>query len=406
MRAVFQVLSFSLVAKAILGALGIVLIRYMPADQYAEYVFALALAAFVVQSVAATFNRVYVLSTAVEPENGSQEWSLLGLQTVIIGALAALGLPLLTDLGFVYLLVVLLILANSVADFAKTCYQRDLQFFRFSLIELARALLFLVGVAILIAVGAGTVSAGAVIAIQTISLLLVAWVALYPRATAWKATRPAVMIRYGRELLRGDYAFLFAYCFVIGVFTQTDIFMLKIVGDASMLANYGSAFRYYSILSLALGAVHAVLLPTIQKLTTQAELRALLAMHRRVLVLFCLIALAAGWLAAWAIPWVDAGKYPAAVPSFRILCVSAVISFAFSPYVNLLMRFKQFGFLLALILVALTLHTVLCFVLIPSFGAAGAATATLLSAALFNVSIFIKSHKRTIVAVSNECGKA
>ena len=98
------------------------------------------------------------------------------------------------------------------------------------------------------------------IATQTISLLVVAWVPLHRRSATWQATSPAGIVRYGHELLRGDYTFLFAYFFVLGLFTQTDIFMLKIVGDADMLASYGSAFRYYSILSLALGAVHAVLL--------------------------------------------------------------------------------------------------------------------------------------------------
>ncbi|PKO87058.1 MAG: hypothetical protein CVU18_12065 [Betaproteobacteria bacterium HGW-Betaproteobacteria-12] len=397
MRAVVQVLSFDLMAKVILGVLGIVLIRYMPAEEYADYVFGLALTAFVAQSVAATFNRVHVLSASAAP-NGRHEWSLLGLQATIVGVLAVLGLPLVADLGAAYFLVVLLVLASCLSDFAKTCCQRDLQFFRFSMIELARALLFFGGAATLIAIGTGAVSAPSVIAIQTVSLLVVAWVALHRRSATWQATGPAAMARYGRELLRGDYAFLFAYFFVLGVFTQTDIFMLKIVGDADMLATYGSAFRYYSILSLALGAVHAVLLPTIQKLSTQAELRAVLAMHRRVLALFGVVALVAGWLAEWAIPWVDAGKYPDAVLSFRILCVSAVVSFAFSPYVNLLMRFEQFGFLLGLILAALALHVALSGALIPGFGAAGAATATLVSAAVVTFSIFLKSRGLAIAA--------
>lgn len=401
MRAVVQVLSFDLAAKVILGVLGIVLIRYMSAEQYADYVFALALTAFVAQSVAATFNRVHVLSASTAPD-GRYEWALIGLQAAILGTLAVLGLPLAADLGGSYFLVVLLILANCLADFAKTCYQRDLHFFRFSMIELARALLFFAGAATLIAISAGDVSAHAVIAIQTISLLVVAWVALRRRSASWQATYPAAIARYGRDLLRGDYAFLFAYFFVLGVFTQTDIFMLKIVGDSDMLATYGSAFRYYSILSLALGAVHAVLLPTIQRLSTQAELRAVLAMHRRVLAMFCLVALTAGWLAEWALPWVDAGKYPDAVLSFRILCVSAVVSFAFSPYVNLLMRFERFGFLLVLILAALSLHVALSGALIPGFGAAGAATATLVSAAVVTFSIFLKSRGLSIASAPDE----
>jgi len=108
---------------------------------------------------------------------------------------------------------------------------------------------------------------------------------------------------------------------------------------------------------------------------------------------FIVVVAFAGWLAEWAIPWIDAGKYPEAVTTFRILCVSAVISFAFSPHVNLVLRFERYKFLLCLILMALALNVAINLLLIPSYGAVGAAIATMVSAATVTISIYIESRK-------------
>lgn len=399
MKSVVQVLSFDLASKVILGVLGILLIRYMPASDYAEYTLALALTAFVSQSVAATFNRIYIISS---PKGHGEEWSLMGAQGLTIGLIIVLGLPLIHELGHAYWLVAALVLASCMSEFAKTYYQRDLKFMRFSLVEFFRSALFFMGALALTVASGQQPSSEGMIAVQAASLMLVAWLALYRQTPHWPATTfPAIRERLTR-IVKGDYSLLFGYFFVLGIFTQTDIFMLKIVGDEAMLATYGSAFRYYSILSLALGAVHTVLLPTIQRLSNHEELRQVLKLHRRVLFAFAAVVVVVGWLGAWVIPWIDAGKYPSAVVTFRVLCASAIISFAFSPHVNLLMRFERFKFLLGLILAALVTHIVVSATLIPIHGALGAAISTALSAAIANLGIYVQS--RRLINKSLESG--
>jgi len=73
---------------------------------------------------------------------------------------------------------------------------------------------------------------------------------------------------------------------------------------------------------------------------------------------------------------------------FRVLALSSIVSFAFSPHVNLLMKLERFGFLLRLILVASAVAIALHATLIPRLGALGAAIATLLASALVTVRIF------------------
>jgi O-antigen/teichoic acid export membrane protein len=389
-QALFQVFTFDLASKITLGVLGLALIRYLPAAEYAAYTFALALAAFTTQSLAATFNRLYILTAA--GAGARAEWSSIALQLLLLAILAVLGLPLTASLGWLYGLVVLLAAASCASEFAKTYYQRELRFLRYSVIELSRSLLFFAAASGLIALHGHGLGAAAVLVVQAGSLLLVAAWVLAKEAPRWEPSGRTDIARFARTAARGDYAWLFGYFFVLGIFTQADVFMLKIAGDDDMLATYGSAFRYYSILSLALGSVHAVMLPMVQR-SSGRELQSLFDKHRQLAAGFLVIVALCGWLAGWVIPWVDGGKYPGAVTTFRVLCVSAVISFAFSPHVNLVMRFERFRFLLTLILIALAANVGLALLLIPSLGAVGAALATLVSAAVVTVSIFVESRK-------------
>ncbi|KAF0100133.1 MAG: polysaccharide biosynthesis protein [bacterium] len=393
MRAFAQVFSFDLISKVLLGGLGIVLIRYMPSGEYATYTLLLSLVAFATQGVSATFNRLYILTGG---KGGSGDaWPALGLQGMLIGLLAILGLPLIGTLGVGYGLALALVLANCASEFAKTCYQRELAFARFSLIEVSRSALFVAIALLLIWQYGDGVTAYAVLGVQAASLLFVAWFALRGRL-AGSAASVAGSVRYARRFADRKYFGLFAYFFVVGLFTQADIFMLKIVGDELMLATYGSAFRYYSILSLALGAVHVVLLPMIQRAGGAADLLAILARHRRLLLLFATGTALAAWLSGWLIPWIDAGKYPQATATFRVLCISAVISFAFSPHANLLLRYEAFRFLALAIVAALVAHVALCLLLIPSYGAVGAAISTAVSAALANAAFYLRAHRLTL----------
>jgi O-antigen/teichoic acid export membrane protein len=400
MKALLQVFSFDLASRVVVGILGIVLIRYMASAEYAAYTFALSLVAFLTQSLGATFNRIYVLSA---PQGTSQpvEWSYLGLQLLLIAGLVLAGLPLLASLGGLYGLIAVLAAASCVSEFAKTYHQRDLRFLDFSLIELYRSLLFFCCALPLIYLCDACVTAEAIVALQAASLLVIGWWGLEKWRAGWRATSAGEIARVARGIFAGQYGRLFAYFFVLGFFTQADVFMLKILGNDDMIATYGSALRYYAVLSLALGSVHAVLLPMVRHTSSRRELETLLERHSRIALVFVGVVAMAAWAAGWAIPLIDAGKYPEAIVTFRILCVSAVISFAFSPYVNLLMRFERFGFLLALILAALALHVSISYALIPVHGAAGAAIATTVAAATVTVSIFVISRRviRTSLAM-------
>lgn len=389
-RSLLQVLFSDAVSKAIMAGVGIALIRYMPPGEYATYVFAFAIATLISQTVAGSFNRIYIVGFESLELKDAQP-SILVLQVAVVTALFTIALPVSNYLEGVYWLVYWLVVAICLSEFAKTFAQQEMSFWRFSLIELIRSLATAICLAIAILAVGFELKAWEVLFIQAGAMLL-AFLVFTGSGLSWKGLlnlREAV--RLLSEITKGEYRFLLGYFLLLAAFLQTDVVMLRLLSDSHELATYGSAFRYYSILALALGAVHAIFLPLMQQIKDHTDLQRVYSKHKLISLLFVPVVIFAAWVAQWVIPWVDVGKYPDAVDVFRILCVSIVISFAFSPHINLIMRFEKFKFLFCLIVLGLCVNIGLNSVLIGPFGAIGVAIATLVSAASINIPIFWKS---------------
>jgi O-antigen/teichoic acid export membrane protein len=377
------VVSFSLLSKALLGLAVLLTIHALAEAELARLTFALSIATAASGVLGGSANRVYVAGHR-RLRLDELAPAFLTVQVLASAAAAVLGLPLAGWMGGLYGLAAALMLAQVLADYAQTCLQQELKFFRYSLLELGRSGGQLAALLAVLAATGGALEAWQVLAVQALALLaafaVAAWGRLSPRRMADLAAARDLL----RSLLRGRYACLFGYFAVLGVFAQIDVWVLRAVGDDLTLATYGSAFRYYSLLGLALGAAHVVLLPHAGRLEGGADLDVLLGKHRLVVALFVPLVLLGAALAGWAIPWIDRGRYPEAVAVFRILALSAVLSFALSPHVNVLFRFETYRFLFLLVCLVLPIHAGLCLCLARLLGAQGAALATLVSYGLLN----------------------
>lgn len=392
MKRFAQVLSADVISKALVGIASIALIRYMPTAEYAALTFAIALATVGGQVLAAGFNRIYILGfesfrlgERIVPYLAAQLWLLL--------ALAAAAAPFVPLLETSYVLILMLAIGLVLSEFAKTYYQRQFAFGRFSAIELGRSMAYAVGIGALIALFGAGLRAEPVLAVQGLALVGAFAISLgarlpWRRLLDFTATKAVL-----REVLLGPFSVLLLYFSVVAVFSQIDIIMLRAIATELQLASYGSAFRYYALLMLALGAAHAVLLPAVQGAGNREALDRLYRQHFRLLLFFTPAVLLGAWASGWILPWIDQGRYPDAVPAFRILCASAVISFACSPHVNFLMKLHRFRILLYLVLTGLSGAFLLLLVLIPYAGAVGAAWVTLIASASVNVPIFILAYR-------------
>lgn len=387
MRRFAFVLSADIFAKGVLALVTIALIRFLEPGSYAAYTFAIAVATAASQTLAASFNRIYIVGHQKLALSDRVE-SFLGLQLALVLCAAGLGAGWSAVFGGTYWAVVFLGLGMVLSDFAKTFFQQQNRFSRYSGIEVARALLQAVAVATVLILGGEAVRASPVLDAQAIALLIASFAALGTHLQWRRAADPRAFYPLAREIFVGRYGVLVAYFAAVALFSQVDVFMLRWLAPPDSLATYGAALRYYALLSLALGAVHAVLLPAIQGANSAEQLAALYRKHARLVLAFVpvvgILALAAQWL----LPLIDRGRYPQSVTVFRVLALSSIVSFAFSPHVNLLMKLERFGFLLRLILVASVAAIALHAMLIPRWGALGAAIATLLASALVTVRIF------------------
>ncbi|MBI5529685.1 MAG: polysaccharide biosynthesis C-terminal domain-containing protein [Deltaproteobacteria bacterium] len=389
MKAVFQVFSFDVVSKVVLGLMAMALIRYMPGAEYAEYTFAVSVVSVATGTLSSAFNRVYIVGYG-RLGLGNEVTPFFGFQLLAIGAVAAAAYPFAGRTGGLFWFMALVVLSQCSSEFAKTIFQRELKFIRFSMVEFARSLLFAGGIVALVIWVGHRMEAWQALVVQALAGFLV-FPAVAGRMDLRRLFDVQTAVRLSRQIFAGDYRYLFGYFFVLAFFSQIDVFMLKTLGTGHMVATYGTAFRYYNMVLLALAAVHTVLLPMVQNAGSAEELDGVYRKSWRLLGVFAPCVLLGAWAAQWIMPAIDMGKYPGAVTVFRVLSVSAIASFAFSPYVNLVMRFEAFRFLLLLVCAAAVASVALNALLIPRFHETGAALATLGSFLFVNGAIYIKA---------------
>jgi O-antigen/teichoic acid export membrane protein len=386
-RNIAQVFSFDVCAKAVLAVSTLLLIRYMSKAEFAKYTFSYALVTGFTQFFASSFNQIYIVSH--RRLNLAQSYSMyLGFQLLLLTGAAV---PLFFLVGadrFLGFSAVAMLLGNCLLEFTRTTLQQELKFLRFSIVECSRAVFLLAAIVCL--VGAGDITTKYVLLSQAaIGMLL--FLTMTSRRVAFR--QPDYLrntARLARELFLSRDRYAFGYFALLGLFGQLSVLLLKAYGTAPQLAAFGSAFRYYSLLLLALSAVNYVFLPVTQTLKSWEEIDALFAQHKAACLMFCPIVLAAAWAFGWVMPWIDQGKYPEALAIFRVLAVSSALSFWFSPHANVLIRFDGFRFLLVLVATAIVFNTVAGVVLIPRFGPVSAAILLLLSTAVINCGAFLR----------------
>ena len=276
----------------------------------------------------------------------------------------------------------------------KRFFQQNLQFIKFSLVEIARSGLFFLGICGLIFFFRSNMKAWQTLTVQCIAMLIIFFIVFRKWIDLRKLFNFTNIYQLSKQILNGPYRYLLGYFVVLALLSQIDVFILKFRSNEYQLATYGSALRYYTLLILALNAVHAVFLPVLQKIKTRNEMDTFFRKQQKLLLFFIPIVLLGAWLSQWLIPIIDMGKYPGAVMAFRILAVSSIISLTFSPHASLVIRFEDFKFLLFLSCTILPLAVLLSFLLITKYGATGAAISNLVDYGVLNIVNFCRARQQ------------
>ncbi len=338
------VVSGDFAAKGLAAVFVIAIVRQLPPEQLAEYVYVSALVVLAASLFNGFFNRHYIVaSTDTAVARSYRRWQVLVSGAAFVLAAAWLA----RERGAATLGAALLYTVTAAAfDFARTHAQKVGRFHRYAAAELVRsALLLAVALPILAHAGRHTVSA--LLAAQALSYLVAGW--LLPRLPA----APQGAQLQVRSLVAEPTAlYLVAYFVLLGVFGQLPVLILETAHDTAELASFGSAMRYYGLALAIVVAANVVVLPKLSAARDPEELFSLLRQTRS-LVLGALALLAVVALGGYfTIPWLDGGKYPQAPLLYAVLCSALVPGILLAPLTAAFLRLRWFGDLVLSLLLA------------------------------------------------------
>ena len=403
MKAVVQIFSFEVVSR-FAGALIVPLvIRVMTSSEYASYTFSVAVANAASGVLSNSFNRLYIVGQN-RIFSGDVRTAMALVQALIISTFASLILLLGTGEKLATAALALLVFGICISDFVKTVFQREQQFLSLSLVELIRSVLSSITIAATVLWAGSLVKAWHVLGIQGLALLVVSAVVLwnsfkFRRDHLWFETRELAM-----GIARSPYGLLFGYFCLLAPMSQMDVLMLKWMGNEHTLAGYGSAFRYYSLLLMALNSIHLVLLPLIQSANDAASVQRVFRKQRQLLMVVVPVVIASIIAAQWFIPWVDKGKYPEAVAIFRVLACSSIVSLACSPYVHVLIKHEDFRFLFLFSFGLLLTSIAIYYLAVLRWGGLGASYACLATFGTLNIAVWLRARSKIWILIRPVCG--
>jgi O-antigen/teichoic acid export membrane protein len=401
-KSILRIFVAEVLSKLILGLSHIVIIKGLPITEFGRfsYLYATAFAAANFSGVA--LNRAMMVQAAKAAPAGrpllmGAMMSCLGaaLLLIVVGVAGSYGAAEVTSLA-------VFVSGYLVLDYLRTQHQSELRFVEYSGIEIARSTL------ILLATFAALRSAGPVegvgrapellMASQGAVMLLMAipWVLWVRRAKI--ALRLSASFSAWRSCLSRHTVALTFYFAAVGLLGQTEVFVLRRFGTTMDLAVFSAAFRYYSLLLLATGAVGAVLTPMSQRTETAYSFLDLLRKGRLYFLLFGGVALASIPALYLVRELLGVEKYPGFFVVYAVLCLASIQGVFLSPHVSALMRLDDHTFLNALAYGVIAMSICCCVVLVRGAGALGAAISYCVANTVLNGLAYRRAH-HLIVAV-------
>ncbi len=198
-----------------------------------------------------------------------------------------------------------------------------------------------------------------------------------------------LLLRFSRFMIFVRVSFwLILYCVSVALFSQLDVFMISRFMAVEDLAEYGVALRYYGVLMLMFPAIKTVL----KVRTSQTDMvgnperqRIFFKKWMKAVTPPALILLAGAVLCSdFFMNLLNGPRYVASIFPFKVLAVSAVLSYVFSPNTDIFRAMNKYFLLFCFGMVGLIVNFFGNLVLIPHYGIAGAAMATLAAYLIVN----------------------
>lgn len=391
MNILLKVFLVDILAKLVVMTSTILLIRNMSDTHYSTYTIFMACTNIFSQIAIGSFSKMYIVDYSYLKNKKS---TLLLFEIILAVFIAIVFVFIQPVVRSNVSALLLLMVSTTLFSFIRVLFQQQCNFKIFTLLEIIRVTLFAVLLLGSVYMLRYKLSAINVIAFYTASLCfpLLFLCPKYLGLNLFSKIDCRYVLKY---MLVKEQMYLFIYSTLMAVLLQIDVLTLKIWSTDYNVSTYSSALKYYYMMLLPLNTINSVLLPQIsfeddypkiQKVFKQQDKLSLIVLAG---IIFSII------IAPYVLPIIDGGKYPGSINVFRVLSLSAILSFWGSPYNNLLIKEREYGSLCMRFFIGIILAILGNYILIPKLGVDGTAVVTLLTYGLVNISSRI--HAKLII---------
>lgn len=391
---IIAVLTSQFISKGVYGIAILLIMKYMSYDEYANYTFMMGLVAIISGIIASSINNIYIIGGRRFSEQINEILYLQIAGGILLSGVMSLWFML--DYS-VALMVSMLSLAVCLSEFTKTRYQQKLKFSNYNMIEMGRMILFFVFLLVYLIVNNYFITSNVVIILNTIAMLMIA-VIDGRKIFSFSASSLENALKFIKKIALSRYKYLFMYFVILSIMGQTNMFFIKILGNAYDLAIYGVSNQFFLIYSMLINAVNSVFLPVIvnSKEDCVGDL-----WHFNFCVvgkLFTCCIILDAFLAAF-VHFYFAGKYDEAISLICIYSILAAISVVLVPYVSVVLKNFEFFFMMLVSLGAMLINILFGVTLFLWIGVVGVAISTLISYTFLNLCGYFRAKSMLVKCI-------
>lgn len=387
------------VSRIFMLAVTIILIRGMSELDYSNYIKFSSASNLILGIIGGSISLVFIkFSTESRSRNQDQSKSIYLISTLIIISISIIFLIFTSKLSIIYnssqniiFYSVLFGLLLSLLSLNQAFYQAKEEYRKAGFFNNYKNIVFLIMILILIASGL-RLSIEYIILISFISVAITYFVSIKKINSEVNFFDTSIKFNHKdmkKFMILKESFWILIYMFILNIFNQLDIIMISKLASSEDLAQYGVAFKYYSLLLTLLPSIKAVLRVKTSKkeFLDQKNIRknATISWMKKssyvVIPTFILIILASDFF----MNLINGDKYNDSITTFKILSIGVAFSYIFATSVNMMISAKKYYSLITLSIIALVFNYFSNAMFIPLYGIEGAAVTTIISHMIINI---------------------
>lgn len=188
---------------------------------------------------------------------------------------------------------------------------------------------------------------------------------------------------------------LILYSAILNMFNQSSLILLSYMSGDISVAEYGVAFKYYTLMLTLLTSIKTVIRVRMSKIDMVDNIEKRINFSYKWIrytwkptIIITLVAIIGfGFI----FPIINGSEYNNSIAIFRILSIGVCISYLFSTNVANMTSEKRYKELCAICAISLSINIIINYFFIPILGANATAIGTVLANAILNISCFLIS---------------